>query len=139
MRKVAVIGLGHVGATVAYTLFTHGITDTLLLLDKNQDKVEAEYNDLRDTLARNDYHVNVLMQDWNKLKDMDIVVTSFGDIAATVKTGDRFAEFDINAKNAKEVGKQIKESGFRGILINISNLSSGTSTTPTFGSIVQNG
>ena len=129
MRKVAVIGLGHVGATVAYTLFTHGITDTLLLLDKNQDKVEAEYNDLRDTLARNDYHVNVLMQDWNKLKDMDIVVTSFGDIAATVKTGDRFAEFDINAKNAKEVGKQIKESGFRGILINISNPCDAISTT----------
>lgn len=121
MRKVAIIGLGHVGATVAYTLFTHGIVDTLLLLDKNQAKVEAEYNDLRDTLARNDYHVNVLMQDWDKLKDMDIVVTSFGDIAATVKTGDRFAEFDINAKNAKEVGEKIKASGFNGILINISN------------------
>ncbi|MBP2058417.1 L-lactate dehydrogenase [Lactobacillus colini] len=121
MRKVAIIGLGHVGATVAYTLFTHGIADTLLLLDKNQAKVEAEYNDLRDTLARNDYHVNVLMQDWDKLKEMDVVVTAFGDIAATVKTGDRFGEFEINAKNAKEVGQRIKDTGFNGILINISN------------------
>lgn len=75
MRKAAIIGLGHVGATVAYTLFTHGIVDDLLLLDKNQAKVEAEYNDLRDTLARNDYHVNVMMQDWNKLKDCDVLIT----------------------------------------------------------------
>lgn len=45
----------------------------------------------------------------------------FGDIGATVKTGDRFAEFDINSKNAKEVGKQIKNAGFNGILLNISN------------------
>ena len=121
MRNVAVIGMGHVGATVAFTLFTHGIVDNLYLLDKNQAKAEAEYNDLRDTLARNDYHVNVFLGDYSDLKDVDIIVTSFGNIAATVKTGDRFGEFEINAKNAKEVGAKIKESGFNGILVNISN------------------
>ena len=83
MRNVAVIGMGHVGATVAFTLFTHGIVDNLYLLDKNQAKAEAEYNDLRDTLARNDYHVNVFLGDYNDLKNVDIFVTSFGDIAAT--------------------------------------------------------
>ena len=51
MRNVAVIGMGHVGATVAFTLFTHGIVDNLYLLDKNQAKAEAEYNDLRDPLV----------------------------------------------------------------------------------------
>lgn len=121
MRKVAIIGLGHVGATVAYTIFTHGYADTLVLLDKNQAKVEAEYNDLRDTLARNNYYVNVVRQDWKELKDTDVIITAFGDIAATVKTGDRFGEFDINAKNAQEVGQQIKASGFNGVIINISN------------------
>lgn len=30
MRKVGIIGMGHVGATVAYTLFTHGIADELV-------------------------------------------------------------------------------------------------------------
>lgn len=121
MRNVAVIGMGHVGATVAYTLFTHGIVDNLYLLDNNHAKAEAEYNDLRDTLARNDYHVNVMLGSYKDLKDVDIIVTSFGNIAATVKTGDRFGEFNINAANAKEVGAKIKESGFNGILINISN------------------
>lgn len=113
--------MGHVGATVAYTLFTHGIADELILLDKNEDKCAAEYNDLHDTLARNNYYVDVRMQDWKELKDADIVITAFGDIAASVKTGDRFGEFNLNAANAKEVGKKIKESGFKGIIINISN------------------
>lgn len=113
--------MGHVGATVAYTLFTHGIADELILIDKNEKKASAEYNDLHDTLARNNYHVNVKMQDWDGLEDADIIITAFGDIAASVKTGDRFGEFELNAKNAKQVGEDIKESGFNGVLINISN------------------
>lgn len=121
MRKVGIIGMGHVGATVAYTLFTHGIVDDLILFDKNEDKVNAEYNDLHDTLSRNNYYVNVIQQNWDELKDTDVLVTAFGDIAASVKTGDRFGEFSLNAKNAREVGEKIKESGFHGVLINISN------------------
>lgn len=121
MRKIGIIGMGHVGATVAYTLFTHGIADELVLIDKNEDKAVAEYNDLRDALARNNYYVNLIKQDWHELKDADVVVTAFGDISLTAKTGDRFGEFDVNAKNAKEVGEKIKNSGFKGVLINISN------------------
>ena len=121
MRKVGIIGVGHVGATVAYTLFTHGTVDEMVLIDKNEDKVNAEYNDLHDTLARNNYYVNIRKQDWDALEDADIIVTAFGDIAASVKNNDRFGEFDLNAKNAKEVGKKIKESGFHGVIINISN------------------
>ena len=113
--------MGHVGATVAFSLFTHGIADELVLIDKNEDKVSAEYNDLHDTLARNNYYVNVRMQDWDALKDADVVITAFGDIAATVKTGDRFGEFKINAKNAREVGKKLKDIGYKGVIINISN------------------
>ena len=54
MRKLAVIGLGHVGATVAYTLVTKGLVDELVLIDKNEDKVVAEQYDLLDMLARID-------------------------------------------------------------------------------------
>lgn len=76
---------------------------------------------MHDTLARNNYYVNIRKQDWDALEDADIIVTAFGDIAASVKNNDRFGEFDLNAKNAKEVGKKIKESGFHGVIINISN------------------
>ncbi len=124
MRKVAVIGLGHVGATAAFILVTHGYADELLLLDKNEKKCAAEWGDLRDTLPRNDHYVKVnwsTWDDWSGLKDVDVIITAFGDVSATIKTGDRFAEFPINTANAKEVGPKIKESGFHGIIINISN------------------
>lgn len=121
MRKVAIIGMGHVGATVAFTLFTHGIADEMVLIDKNPKKADAEFNDLSDTLARNDFHVKLKQQDYSELKDTDIIVTAFGDIKASVESGNRFAEFDFNSQQAKEVGQKIKESGFKGIIINISN------------------
>lgn len=121
MRSIGIIGMGHVGATVAYTLFSHGIADELILIDKNQKKVAAEYNDLHDSLARNNYFVNVRMQDWSALAKAEVIITAFGDIAASAKTGDRFGEFKLNARNAKEVGAQIKKSGFKGVLLNISN------------------
>lgn len=121
MRKVAIIGMGHVGATVAFTLFTHGIADEMVLIDKNPKKADAEFNDLSDTLARNDFHVKLKQQDYGELKDTDIIVTAFGDIKASVESGNRFAEFDFNSQQAKEVGQKIKESGFKGIIINISN------------------
>lgn len=121
MRKIGIIGMGHVGATVAFTLLTHGIADEMVLLDKNEKKVTAEYNDLHDTLPRNQTYVNIRMQDWSALKNADIIITAFGDISASVKTGDRFGEFKINAANAKEVGAKIKKTGFKGVIINISN------------------
>ncbi|APG67742.1 L-lactate dehydrogenase [Lactobacillus delbrueckii subsp. lactis] len=121
MRKVAVIGMGHVGATAAFILFTHGVADELVLLDKNETKCRAEWGDLRDTLGRNDFYVNVKWGDWKELADADLIITAFGDVAASITTGDRFAEFPINTKNAVEVGQKIKDSGFKGVIINISN------------------
>lgn len=112
MRTVGIIGMGHVGATVAYTLFTHSMVDELILIDKNEAKVNAEYNDLHDTLARNDSYVNVRKQDWDGLEDADIIITAFGDIAASVKTGDRFGEFELNAEMPKKLVQILKNQAF---------------------------
>lgn len=121
MRKVGIIGLGHVGVTVAYTLLTKGIVDELVLIDQNENKVMAEYYDFIDTIGRLDTDTKIKVQDYNELKDADVLVTAFGDIKASVEQGDRFAELPINTKNAKEVGPKIKASGFNGIIINIAN------------------
>ena len=121
MRKMAVIGLGHVGATVAYTLVSQGIADELVLIDTNEKKVVAEKLDFEDAMPRLPYHVEIKTQDYAELKDADVIITAFGDIDASVRTGNRFAEFEINTKNAVEVGKKIKESGFSGVIIDISN------------------
>ena len=127
MHKIAIIGLGHVGATVAYTLFTHGTAGQLLLFDRKADKIESEYRDLHDAIARDHYTVNVYKADWDnkadwaKLKDFDLIVSAFGDISATARTGSRQAELEENTVGVREISAKIKNSGFNGILLNITN------------------
>lgn len=121
MRKLGVIGLGHVGATVAYTLVTKGIADELVLIDSNEGKQTAEYYDLLDTLGRIDTYTTLHAGDYAQLKDADVVITAFGDIEAVGKSGDRFGEFSLNTKAAKEVGTKLATVGFNGVIINISN------------------
>lgn len=121
MHKIGVIGLGHVGTTVAHILLMKGLVDELVLIDHNEKKVDAEYLDFSDSFARTESSAVIKQNDYSELADADIIVTAFGDIGATARTGDRFAELPINKKNAAEVGKKVKESGFKGILVNISN------------------
>lgn len=121
MHKIAVIGLGNVGTTVAHMLLMAGLVDELVLIDKNEKKVAAEYNDFADAFPRTAHSAVIKQNDYRELADTDIIITAFGDIEATNRTGDRFAELPINKQNARELGAKIKESGFNGILINISN------------------
>ncbi|GAJ27257.1 L-lactate dehydrogenase [Liquorilactobacillus sucicola DSM 21376 = JCM 15457] len=121
MRKIGVIGLGHVGATIAYTLVTKGIADELVLIDSNEDKAVAEEYDLRDTLSRLDTFTKIIPQDYTALKDADVIITAFGNISAIKMDGDRFGELNYNAAVVAEVAQKIKKVGFNGVLINISN------------------
>lgn len=121
MRKIGVIGLGHVGSTVAYTLITKGIADELVLIDKNDALCTAEFYDYSDSLGRLDTYTKIIKQDYKALSDADVVVTAFGDIKLLAAGGDRFLEYTYNCSQAESVGKALKAVGFNGILINISN------------------
>lgn len=45
--KVAIVGMGHVGSTVSYTLMIDGVVSELALIDLNKNKAEGEALDLR--------------------------------------------------------------------------------------------
>ena len=111
MRKVGVIGLGHVGSTVAYTLVTKGIADELVLIDTNEAKCTAEFYDLLDSLGRLDTYTKLSMNDYKALQDADVVITAFGDIKALADGGNRFLEYSFNCQQAKQVGTALKEAG----------------------------
>ena len=121
MRKVGVIGMGHVGVTVAYTLLTKGIVDELVCIDCNEKKETAEFYDFVDASAVLPTHTTIKANDYQELIDADIIVTAFGDISLSAKGGSRFGELELNAKNAKEVGLKLKEINYQGIILNISN------------------
>lgn len=45
--KVTIIGAGYVGSTISYALILSNIVDEIVLIDRNNDKVESEINDIR--------------------------------------------------------------------------------------------
>ena len=63
-RILGVIGLGHVGAHVAYSLAVQGIADELVLVDQNELKLKSEVQDLRDAAAYLPHRVTVRTGDF---------------------------------------------------------------------------
>ena len=119
-RKVGVIGLGHVGAHVAYSLAIQGIADELVLVDMNDKKLTSEVQDLRDAVAYMPHRVTINAGDFADLKDCDVVVNSIGKIEL-LATHNRLDEMDFTIAAVRSYAHKIKESGFSGILINITN------------------
>ncbi|MFK4566563.1 L-lactate dehydrogenase [Enterococcus sp. UD-01] len=121
MRKVGIIGLGHVGATLAYTLVREGLVDELVLIDKNEKLALSEEYDLLDAQIFLTSKTKIIIQDYSALQDADIVVLCAGQISALGEDGDRFKELAITSKIVEETAPKIVASGFKGILISITN------------------
>ncbi len=121
-RKVAVVGMGHVGATVAHYLVSGGFTDDLALFDTNEAKVQADALDLRDAMANLPYHTNLTVNDMSQLRDCDVVVSALGK-SKLVDTPDhdRFAEFKFTRTQVPLVAKMLVDNGFHGKLVDVTN------------------
>ena len=76
-RKIAVLGTGNVGATVAYTLVQQGVCSEIVLVDINKEKAEGEALDLTQCAASVP-SVKVWSGEYEDVKDSDIVVVTFG-------------------------------------------------------------
>lgn len=120
-RKAAVIGLGHVGAHTANALASQGIVDEIVLIDKDEDKVISEEQDLRDAQLYNEYTVNIHGGDFADLKDCDVIINCVGNIAMLLGRNDRVIELGYNLRAVDSFADKIRESGFDGVIINISN------------------
>ncbi|MGN0479309.1 MAG: L-lactate dehydrogenase [Hominenteromicrobium sp.] len=120
-RKVAIIGVGHVGAHCAYSIAIQGIADEILLVDHNEQKAKSECQDLRDSIAYCPHRVKISVADFQDLGDVDVIVNSVGKIELLIANNDRLDEMDFTIKAVNGYVEKIKASGFHGVLINISN------------------
>ena len=120
-RVLGVIGLGHVGAHVAYALAIQGIADELVLIDQNEQKLASEVQDLRDAVAYLPHRVTVRAGDFADLGACDVIVNSVGKIELLRGTHDRVTEMDFTIPAVRSYTEKIKASGFDGVLINITN------------------
>lgn len=121
-RKVAIIGIGHVGATVAHYIIADHFADELVLIDTNEAKVIAEATDFQDAMANLPHYTKIKVNDYAALANADIVISAVGNIQLQDNTDDdRFAELPFTRQAARSVAEKIKESGFHGKMIIISN------------------
>ena len=79
-RIVGVIGLGHVGAHVAFNLGVLGIADEVKLCDVNHDKLVSERQDFMDAVMFMPHRVNYTIASYEELADCDVIVNAIGDI-----------------------------------------------------------
>lgn len=118
-RKVVIIGAGHVGSHVALSLMYSGEADEIVLIDILKEKAKAQALDLNDAVSGIKHDVKVHAGNYKELKDADIMVMAFGRSRKPGET--RLDMFDDSIRMAKEILPHIKTSGFKGIMLSISN------------------
>lgn len=119
-RMVGIVGVGHVGAHVAYTLGLMGVADEILLCDTNEKKLASECNDLNDAVPFMPNRTVYKAVDYAGLKDCDIIVNAVGDIELC-KNFNRDDELKNSVLQVARIIPPIMDAGFNGIFVNITN------------------
>lgn len=120
-RKVVVIGAGHVGSHVGFSLVTQGVCEELVYIDIDTDKAVAQAEDTMDATVYCPHHVDVKAGDYSDLDDADIAVISAGPLPDLSKGEDRVGSMANTLKCMGSIVDGIKNSKFNGIIISISN------------------
>lgn len=119
-RIVGVVGLGHVGAHVAYALGMMGVADEVLLCDKKEDKLVSERQDLMDAVKFMPHPVDYKIVSYEGFKECDVIVNATGKIELSA-TGNRDDEMNFTVVQVADYIPKIMAGGFKGIFLNITN------------------
>lgn len=113
-RKVGIIGAGHVGSDVAFSLVTQGICDEIVIIDKIEAKAESEALELRDMASMTRSYTTITANSWEALSDADIIVMVVGP--ETLLREDRMEELVETSRSVTEIVPKILATGFKGFL-----------------------
>ena len=118
LRKCAVIGVGFVGATSAFTLATSGLFSEIVLLDANQKKAEGEAADISHGIAFTQPCI-VRAGDYKDLAECGLIVIAAG---ANQKPGEtRIELLGRNRVIMQTIIEQIMPVNQEAILLIVSN------------------
>lgn len=118
-KKVAVVGTGAVGSTLAFDLVVQGVCDDLVLIDRNAEKAWAEATDLQHSLAYMNRNMLIRSGTYGDCGDADLIV-----VTAALPYVKGQTRLDLTEKTAgilKSIVGPVMESGFSGIFLIISN------------------
>lgn len=119
MRNIGIIGLGHVGRLLANELVTSGEVDELTLIDKDDDLALAVQTDLADAETALVAHPEITIQDYAALGRAQVLVIAVGHSALAKEQP--MAELTESGQAVLEFADKVKQSGFKGIVLNLTN------------------
>ena len=117
-RKVAVIGCGFVGASIAFALMQRGLFSEMVLLDVDQAKAEGEAMDLSDGLPYA-ASMDIYAGTYDDVTDCALIVLTAG---VNQKPGE--SRLDLISRNIQilqSIVPQIRARKFDGILLVVTN------------------
>lgn len=117
-NKIAVLGAGNVGATVAYTLAVAGTCSDIVLIDINKEKAKGEAMDIRQGVSFS-HNVEVFDGTYDDAAGSDIVVVTLGLARKPGQTRIDLAQANVNI--IKEVMPKIAKAAPDAIYIVVSN------------------
>ena len=118
MRKCAIVGVGNVGATTAFSLMQSGLLSEIVLIDVNRKRAEGEAADLCHALPFLS-PMEIYAGDYRDLADAALVI-----IAAGAAQGKGETRLDLVRKNAaifRTVVRDICSYNTEGILLTVTN------------------
>lgn len=118
-KKVAIIGMGNVGSTIAYTILLKNVCSRLIVTDKNEKLLHAQMLDLQHASVLMNRDILIEEQKYSEFGDVDLVVFT---AAAPLKLGQTRLDMLETSKNiVQDVIPKIMSSGFNGIILVVTN------------------
>ncbi len=118
MNKITIIGTGHVGATIGYTLMVMGLSSDIVLIDINKEKAFGEALDIRQGVPFC-HPANVYAGDYSDAQDSDIVIITSG--MARKANQSRLELAQANVEVIKSVADEIVKYAPNAVYIIVSN------------------
>ena len=117
-RKVAIIGAGYVGSSIAYALALRDVAREIVLIDINVEKTDGEAKDIRHGLPSMGT-ADLYAGDYSDCADCDLIIITAG---RGRKPGEsRLDLTNENVKIMRSVIDSIKKYYTRGVILVISN------------------
>ncbi|MDA3845200.1 MAG: L-lactate dehydrogenase [Vallitaleaceae bacterium] len=121
-NKIVIIGSGHVGATILYTLLSSGSIAEIVMLDINKNKAHGEALDgSHATAFAYSPNIQVRSGDYSDCADAGIIVMTAGPSATPDKPIDRTELAKTNIQVTKSVMEQIIQYTKEALIIFVSN------------------
>ncbi|AJY74622.1 L-lactate dehydrogenase [Paenibacillus beijingensis] len=119
VRKVAIVGVGHVGSSCAYAMVNQSVCDEMMLIGRTPQRARAHALDLSHCVDFTHSRTKVYAGTYADCKDMDIVMLCAG--GNPVPGGTRLDLLDSAYEIHRDIIGPIMDSGFDGIFIAASN------------------